>query len=86
MDYAETIIKKAKEYKTPIPTLIPIPTPKEYTQEVIKSISEDAMSSYQYAHSVLKGRFELGEEAISKDAKYSYYYVRDIIQNNLDKH
>ena len=46
-------------------------------------ISQDAKCSYNYALSILKGRFELGEPAISQHPGYSYCYSRDIFVGKL---
>ncbi|RLA39032.1 MAG: hypothetical protein DRR06_19805 [Gammaproteobacteria bacterium] len=32
----------------------------------------------------LKGRFEMGEDAISKDAKHSYYYAEDVLKGRFE--
>ena len=42
----------------------------------------NAKDCYDYAINILKGRFELGEKAISKDADCSYLYARDILKLN----
>jgi hypothetical protein len=45
--------------------------------------AKDAIYSYIYARDFIKGRFELGENAIAKDTEYSYYYAKEIIKGKL---
>jgi len=47
-------------------------------------ILEDAYWSYNYAHHVIKGRWELAEPIISKDVNYSYIYARDVIKGRWE--
>ena len=48
------------------------------------TICSDAKYSYCYARNVIKGRWELGEAAISKKAWYSYCYARDVIGGRFE--
>jgi hypothetical protein len=43
-------------------------------------IAESAEHSYMYAKDILKGPFEVGEEAISKSALYSYCYSSIVLK------
>ena len=44
----------------------------------------NAKDCYDYVRDVLKGRFELGEKAISKDTYYSYYYAYEILKDRFE--
>ena len=48
------------------------------------TIGSDARESYHYAEYVIKGRFELGEAAISESAVRSYWYARDVIKERFE--
>ena len=39
---------------------------------------------YLYARNTLKGRFELGEQAIATEPVFSYYYARDILKGRFE--
>jgi len=47
-------------------------------------VLKDVFYSYWYALYVIKGRWELGEPAISKDAGYSYFYARHVIEGRWE--
>ncbi len=46
----------------------------------LKLALESPEKAYLYAKNVIKGRFELGEEAISKNAYSSFYYALDVLK------
>lgn len=46
-------------------------------------ISKSSFDSCNYAYSVLKGRFEKGEESIGKDLNTCYLYARHVIHGQL---
>jgi len=46
-------------------------------------ISQSTYDSYKYAQFVIKGRWELGEAAISDNPLYSYWYARNLIKGRF---
>jgi len=48
------------------------------------TIGSDAFWSYKYARNVIKGRWVLGEAAISQEARSSYFYARDVIDGRWE--
>ena len=67
-------VKKAKKAKKAEEAKIP-----EFNGSI-----NSALYSYHYAISVLNGRFELGEKAISKNAYHSYLYARNILKGRFE--
>lgn len=57
---------------------------KERCIDLEKIIATDARSSYQYAESVLRGKFELGEPSIATDSLLSYMYSVFVIRNRFE--
>ena len=46
-------------------------------------ISKSSIESYFYARDILKGRFELGEPAISLDAQWVFMYANRVLHDRL---
>lgn len=58
---------------------------KHPTYEVcLKTISKDAYYSRKIAEEIIKGRFELGEPAISKIPNEALWYARDVIKGKWE--
>jgi len=57
---------------------------KKKDPEIMKYVTINSQLSYYYAENILRGRFELGEEAIAKDTVYSYYYAKNIIRGRFE--
>lgn len=60
----------------------------EYKKHILKGVvyTDDGRFSglcYWYALEVLKGKFTIGEDAISMNGLYSYWYARDIIRGRF---
>lgn len=53
-------------------------------QQCLLTISKSAEYSRRVAENILKGRFDLGEEAISKDPVESYWYAKDVIKGRWE--
>ena len=57
---------------------------KQRCDDLEKIIATDACLSYQYAESVLRGKFELGEPSIATDSLLSYMYSVFVIRNRFE--
>ena len=57
---------------------------KQRCDDLEKIIATDACLSYQYAESVLRGKFELGEPSIAIDSLLSYMYSVFVIRNRFE--
>jgi hypothetical protein len=44
----------------------------------------NASNAYHYAKKIIKGRFELGESAISTNSHYSYRYAIEVIEGRFE--
>jgi hypothetical protein len=53
--------------------------------ELEQIISTDSEYSYYYAHYIIKGPWEQGENSISSNPECSYWYARDIIKGPWEK-
>lgn len=58
--------------------------PEEHKLDLEKIVATDVVSSYEYAHEVLNGRFELGEQIIATDAEYSYRYAHYVVKGGFE--
>ena len=47
------------------------------------TIGSDAFWSYKYARNVIKGRWVLGEAAISERSGFSYWYASDVVKGRF---
>lgn len=48
-------------------------------------VAQDSEYSYWYAHLVLNGRFEKGEESIARNPYWSYYYAVSVLRGRFEK-
>jgi len=49
----------------------------------LNTISKDPKIALDTASKIIKGRFEIAEEAISKSSVHSYFYARDILKGRF---
>lgn len=78
--------KNSEHYKAKIAFKKIIKMKKIRTKKYIELeniISKSSFHSCNYAHNVLKGRFEKGEESIGKDLKICYSYAKFVIKGQL---
>ena len=86
LDFPKKHLELLRKYckKSPLTALHCAKYIKERCDDLEKIIATDACLSYQYAESVLCGKFELGEPSIATDSLLSYMYSVFVIRNRFE--